>query len=107
MVGFAADHRAQRDQGVELESLGHVREGHAQLERAGDAGDHDVALVHAQLAQFFEAGFQLGLADFFVETGTDDADVQAFAVEIRGENVGVHGFRPCFRGWRREGNRNP
>ena len=82
MIGFAADDRAQRDQGVEFERFGHVRQGHAQFQRARHGGDHHVALVHAQLGQFLQAGFQLGLTDFLVEPGAHDADVQPFAVQV-------------------------
>ncbi|CFP57447.1 Uncharacterised protein [Bordetella pertussis] len=108
MIGFAADDRAQGDQRVEFIAFGHARQGHAQLQRARHADHHHVALVHAQLAQLFEAGLQLGLADFFVETGTHDADVQPFAVQVGGKNVGIHVSALFSRCVGSEGrNRNP
>src|SRR5690606_38277857 len=90
VIGFAADDRAQRDQRVELEAFSHVRQRHAKLERAGHAGHHDVAFVHAEFGQLLQAGLEFGHADFFVEPGAHDTDVQPFAVQVGGKDVRIH-----------------
>src|SRR5690606_32119385 len=94
VVGLATDDGTQRDKGIELKGFSHLSQSHAQFQSTWNGGHHHVSFINAQLGEFCEAGSKFGLADFLVETGTHNPDVQAFAVQIGRQSIRIHNRLP-------------
>src|SRR5688572_16874454 len=87
MIGFAADHGAQRDQRVEFPAEGaasqHQRlERERDLERARHARHVDVVRGDAELEELLVARGEELPHQLFVEAAPDDTDAQSPAIEV-------------------------
>ncbi len=94
MVGFTTNHGAQCNQGVKFTRVGQLRQRDAQLKRAWHRHNHDVLFINAEFAQFVQAGVELHFTDIFIEPGTNDADMQPFAIQVGSQGIGVHDRAP-------------
>jgi hypothetical protein len=89
VVGLAADHAAERHQGVEAAALRHGLQHQRQLQRARRGDDLHVGGAHAEALQLRRAAAEQALADVDVEAAHGDADAQAGALQVGFEFLDV------------------
>ena len=87
MIGLAAYHGAERDQGVKIVGQCHGLQHQRNLQRTRHRDHRDVALVYAVLTQGRSATRQQTIADVLIKAAHNNADVQACAL--------VMGFDVC------------
>ncbi len=95
MIGLAANHRTDRNQGVELHRIGHAFEREWNFQRAGHGDMQDIFIGHAQMLQFGQTGRQQAVAHIFVKTRLDNSDAQAITADICFVNSDCHGWPLC------------
>ena len=99
MIGFTANHSTKRNERIKLKGFGHSGQCHAKLKRARNGDHHNVALINAQALKLLQASVQLNQPNVFVKASTDDANMQALAVHVRGQGIWAHGLLPICYGW--------
>ena len=82
MAGGAADDGAQGDDGVILAALGHLGGDEGDLKGAGDPGHGNVVRPDAVAQQHVLAAAQQLGDNEFVETGADDAHLDALGYQF-------------------------